>query len=90
MSIIKIMEELSTPVKIAIIRGQTNYTELECVRLLEEHKGDYICIIKQYMGISTIKKEPPIKSVNQEIYKQFRRKLDIQEFNDKQASALSE
>lgn len=83
------MEELSTPVKIGIIRGQTNYTETDCVRLLEEHNGDYICIIKQYMGISTIKKEPLIKSVNQEIYKQFRRKLDIQEFNDKQASALS-
>jgi hypothetical protein len=84
------MEELSTPVKIAIIRGQTNYTEAECVRLLEEHKGDYICVIKKYMGISTVKKEPPIKSVNQEIYKQFRHKLDIQEFNDKQANALSE
>jgi len=86
----KIMEELSIPVKTAIIRGQTNYTEADCVRLLEEHKGDYICIIKQYLGISTVKKELPVKSVNQEIYKQFRRKLDIQEFNDKQASALSE
>jgi hypothetical protein len=83
------MEELSTPVKIGIIRGQTNYTETDCVRLLEEHNGDYICVIKQYMGISTTKKEPQIKSLNQEIYKQFRRKLDIQEFNDKQASALS-
>ena len=77
-------------VKLAIIRGQTNYTEVECVRLLEEYKGDYICVIKKYMGIPIDKKEPPIKSVNQEIYKQFRHKLDIQEFNDKQANALRE
>ena len=82
------MEELSTPVKIGIIQGQTNYTESDAVRLLKEHNGDYINVIKQYMGIPIVKKEVPIKSVNQEIYKQLRRKLDIQEFNDKQADNL--
>ena len=73
-------EELSQSVKIGIIRGQTDYTVEQCVSLLEEHNGDYISIIKLFIGIPITKKEPPIKSVNQEIYKQLRKKLDIQEF----------
>lgn len=86
-----IMEgELSQSVKIGIIRGQTNYTEEECVSLLEQHNGDYISIIKIYMGIPIAKKEPPIKSVNQEIYKQLRKKMDIQEFLDAHPPTLSE
>lgn len=74
--------EMSDTVKIGIIRGQTNYTEEECVKLLVEHHGNYINIIKLFMGIAIDKKEPHIKSVNQEIYKQFRRKLDIQQLNE--------
>lgn len=77
-----IMEEISDETKIAIIQGQTNYTQEDATKLLAEHNGDYIAIIKQYMGIPIVKKEAPIKSVNQEIYKQLRRKLDIQHFND--------
>ena len=73
-------EELSQTVKIGIIRGQTDYTEEQCVSLLEEHNGDYMSIIKIFMGIPIVKKPAPIKSVNQEIYKQLRKKLDIQEF----------
>jgi hypothetical protein len=72
--------ELSQSDKIGIIRGQTDYTEEQCVSLLEKYDGDYISIIKLYMGIPIAKKAPPIKSVNQEIYKQLRKKLDIQEF----------
>ena len=73
-------EELSQSVKIGIIRGQTDYTEEQCVSLLEEHNGDYITIIKLFIGIPITKKAAPIKSVNQEIYKQLRKKLDIQDF----------
>lgn len=73
-------DDLSQSVKVGIIRGQTDYTEEECVSLLEEYNGDYISVIKKFMGIPIAKKVPPIKSVNQEIYKQLRKKLDIQEF----------
>lgn len=76
------MEELSNETKLSIIQGQTNYNLEEATKLLEEWNGDYIAVIKQYMGIPIAKKEAPIKSVNQEIYKQLRRKLDIQHFND--------
>jgi hypothetical protein len=76
--------------KIAIIQGQTNYSKEEATSLLDENKGDYIAVIKQYMGIPLAKKEEPIKSINQAIYKQLRTKLDIQHFNDTHPPTLSE
>jgi hypothetical protein len=76
--------------KIAIIQGQTNYSKEEATTLLDENKGDYIAVIKQYMGIPLAKKEEPIKSINQAIYKQLRTKLDIQHFNDTHPPTLSE
>lgn len=76
--------------KIAIIQGQTNYSKEEATILLDEHKGDHIAVIKQYMGIPLTKKEEPIKSINQAIYKQLRTKLDIQHFNDTHPPTLSE
>ena len=47
-------------------------------------------VIKEYMGI-TEKKEPPVKSVNQEIYRQMRFKLDasMSEYNQKQELSLA-
>ena len=81
--------EMSDKVKIAIIRCQTNYTDEECVSLLLENGGDYIRVIKKYMGIPDKRAEPVIKSVNQEIYKQLRRKLDIQTFNDAHPPTLA-
>jgi len=71
--------EMTQSVKVAIILGQTTYTEEQCVSLLEEYKGDYISVIKIFMGIPIVKKVHVIKSINQEIYKQFRQKLDIQQ-----------
>jgi len=77
-----IKEEPTQEDKIRIILGQTNYTEEECIKLLEDSNDDYMQVIRDFMGILP-KKEVPIKSVNQEIYKQLRRKLDIQEFTAK-------
>ena len=77
-----IKEEQTQEDKIRIILGQTNYTEEECIKLLDDNNDDYMQVIRDFMGIRP-KKEVPIKSVNQEIYKQLRRKLDIQEFNAK-------
>lgn len=76
--------------KVLIIQGQTNYTEEEATKLLDENNGDHIVVIKKYMGIPIVKKEEPVKSVNQEIYKQLRHKLDIQHFNDAHPPTLSE
>jgi hypothetical protein len=61
--------------KIQIILRQTNYLEDEARKKLEEHNYDHLVVIKQYFGI-TEKKALVTTSVNQEIYKQMRYKLD--------------
>ena len=73
---------MSDIVKIGIIRGQTNYTEEECNKLLIEHNGNYLDVIKLFMGIPIHKKERQVKSINQEIYKQLRGKLSIQQLKN--------
>lgn len=66
-------EDLSK--KIQLILGQTDYTEEIARDKLEEFKYDELKVIRAYLGLPD-KKEAPIKSVNQEIYKQMRYKLD--------------
>lgn len=60
---------------VEMILRQTNYTEDEANQKLKEHNFDKIAVIKDYLGI-TEKKALPINSVNQEIYKQIRNKLN--------------
>jgi len=68
--------------KIQIILRQTDYSEDVAREKLKGSNFDHILVIKSFMGI-TEKKTEPIKSVNQEIYKQLRYKLDssMREYN---------
>jgi hypothetical protein len=61
--------------KIQKVMRQTDYNEVVAREKLSEHGFDEIATIKAYLGI-TEKKAPVVKSVNQEIYKQLRYKLD--------------
>ena len=61
---------------IDIILRQTNYSEEEAKDKLSEYNNDYIAVIKAYLGVKKDTSKPEIKSVNQEIYKQMRFKLD--------------
>jgi hypothetical protein len=61
--------------KIQKIMRQTDYSEDKSREKLKEFNFNEILAIKEYFGI-TNKKPNPIKSVNQEIYKQLRNKLD--------------
>ena len=61
---------------VQIITRQTDYTYTEANEKLEEFNYDHVKVIKNYLGIVD-KKEPPIKSVNQEIYRQLRSKLNV-------------
>ena len=61
--------------KVQIIMRQTSYSENESREKLEKHSYDEILVIKDYFGIAN-KKQAPIKSVNQEIYKQLRGRLN--------------
>jgi len=68
--------------KVQMILRQTDYTEEEAKNKLKEFNYEPIQVIKSYLGI-TEKKAPPIKTVNQEIYKQIRYRLDsnMREYN---------
>ena len=77
--------------KVPLVCRQTNYTEEEALIKLQQHDNDEIKVIKEYMGITT-KKEAPIKSLNQEMYKQIRHTLDegIKDWNEKQEIKVKE
>ena len=62
--------------KIQKICRQTNY-DYETAKLkIEQHNGDEIFIIRDFLGIAEKKAPSEVKSVNQEIYRQLRSKLD--------------
>ena len=61
--------------KIQIVLRQTDYSEEKAREKLQQFDYNEIAVIKDYFGI-TEKKSPPIKSVNQAIYKQLRSHLD--------------
>ena len=60
--------------KVQIILRQTDYSEDEAREKLKNNNYYHILVIKSFLGI-TEKKAPPIKSINQEIYKQLRQQL---------------
>ena len=68
-----------------IVSRQTNYTIDEIKDKLIEYEYVYMDVIKEYMGVKK-EKPKPIKSLNQEIYRQIRIKLDdaTRDFNQKQ------
>jgi hypothetical protein len=77
--------------KINMIMRQTDYDYDTSYSKLQEARYDHIKVIKAYLGI-TEKKAPSQKStsINQEIYKQIRHKLDnsMKSYNHKQEEKL--
>ena len=61
--------------RIQKVMRQTDYSENVAREKLKEHNFDEIATIKAYLGI-TEKKALPVKSINQEIYKQLRSRLN--------------
>jgi hypothetical protein len=59
-----------------MIMRQTNYTEEEALNKLIEFNYDSVKTIKSYFNIG--EKKEKVLSVNQEIYKHLRVKLNIQ------------
>ena len=68
------------------IMNQTNYTKEEATNKLILFNNDYMKVIKDYMNIPIhIPEEKKVKSVNQEIFRQIRIKLDnsMKNYRDK-------
>jgi alpha/beta superfamily hydrolase len=70
------------------IMRQTNYTKEESMNKLTEHNYDTLSVIREYMGIKT-KEEKRTKTIQQEMYTQIRKKMDISHFYDKQNEKLA-
>jgi len=78
--------------KIGIITRQTDYDEETIKQKLIEYNYDHMKVIKEYMGLDKKenKNKSKITSLNQEIYKQIRQKIDVSDFNKKQSEKLKE
>lgn len=76
---------------IDIVLRQTNYTKEVAIQKLEEHNNNTINVIKEYMGVKPAEKKAPVKSLNQEIYRQIRIKLDtsMDEYRAKQDGKIT-
>ena len=61
--------------KIQIILRQTDLTEEQARENLAQHNEDHMKVIREYLGITEKKAPECVKSVNQEIYRQFREKF---------------
>ena len=70
--------------RILLVMRQTDYTQEVAREKLTACNYDAIKCIRAYMGIAEKKAPEKVKSVNQEIYKQFRLKLDssMKEYRD--------
>ena len=65
---------------IKLVCGQTNYTEEESKKLLEERNYEYLNIIKEYINpkeeITSKEEVKPVKSLNQQILGEIRTFMD--------------
>jgi len=75
MTDISLVETSEIEEKVQKILRQTDYTHEQATEKLKEFSFDEIKVIKAYLGIPE-KKTNGITSINQEIYKQIRYKLD--------------
>ena len=72
---VKIKETVKIEENVQIILRQTDLTEERARAKLTEHNYDHMKVIREYLGIAEKKTPTCVKSVNQEIYRQFREKL---------------
>lgn len=78
--------------KMGIVSRQTDYDEETIRQKLIDNNYDHMKIIKEYMGLDKKQNKSLEKSLslNQQIYKQIRQKLDVSDYNKKQAEKLKE
>ena len=74
---------------LSLIKSQTNYTEEEAKIKLEEHDGNYMNVIKEYLNpnFKNKKKQPDRKTVNERMMFEIRNFMDTaaQDFKKRKA-----
>ena len=75
--------------KIDCIQRQTDYSEIQVREKLIEKNMDHIAIIKEFMGVPE-KKPEVVKSIQQTIYSQLRKKMNdsVKDFNRREEEKL--
>ena len=76
---------------ISLIKSQTNYTEEAKVKL-EEHDGNYMNVIKEYLNpnFRNKKKKPEKKTVNEKMMLEIRNFMDTLHINLKRKAQEEE
>ena len=75
MTEVSLIETSKIDEKIELVLRQTNYTKEEAFEKLKENNYDEVKVIRCYFGIPD-KKDQTVNSINQEIYKQIRYRLN--------------
>ena len=75
--------------KVGIVARQTDYDEETIRQKLIDSNYDHMKIIKEYLGLDKKTSTSKPSSVNQEIYKQIRKKMEIPDYNKKQDEKLA-
>jgi hypothetical protein len=78
------MEETNLNELVQKVKRQTTLGEEEIKSQLKENNNDYMKVIKNHFSVPE-KEEEEIVSINQEIYKQIRHKMDniMKDYNEK-------
>lgn len=87
---LSIVETSKIDDKINIILRQTDYGKDLALTKLELFNFDEVAVIKDYLGISIKENEPKVdkNNLNNEIYKQLRKRLDgtIRSYNERKTN----
>ena len=77
---------------LSLIKSQTNYTEEEAKTKLEEHDGNYMNVIKEYLNpnFKNKKKQPDRKTVNERMMFEIRNFMDTAAEDFKKRKAQEE
>jgi len=75
--------------KLGIVARQTDYDEETIKQKLIDSDYDHMKVIKEYLGLDKKTSTSKPSSVNQEIYKQIRKKMEITEYNKKHDEKLT-
>jgi vacuolar-type H+-ATPase subunit F/Vma7 len=83
------MEETNLSELIQKVKRQTTLKEEEIKSQLKESNYDYMKVIKNHFNVYE-KKEEEIVSINQEIYKQIRHKMDniMKDYNQRNVTNI--
>ena len=81
------MEEQLTP-QIKIVKLHTNYTTEEATNKLKEMGNDPKKVIRAYLFPTDMMSTSPVKSIQQEVYRQYRQNLPTTTINANDESQI--